>query len=57
MKEFQVEAIRSDSWLGIKLGERYAVKVYENEFGEKIMVYTDGYIVDFNEEDFKKVSI
>lgn len=53
--EFTVRAIRTDSWLGIKVGEEYSASILRTASGEKIMVNTDGYHVLFNEKDFEVV--
>ncbi|QVY60949.1 hypothetical protein [Cytobacillus gottheilii] len=55
MEEFLVKAIKTDSWLGIVQGETYTAKVFKGSYGEKTMVYTNGYCVAFHDKDFKKV--
>lgn len=51
----KVRAIRSDSWLGITTGEIYEAKVEKAMYGEVIVVYTEGYQVFYNANDFEIV--
>ena len=52
----KVKAIRTDSWLGITTGDIYDAKVVKAMYGDVIMVYTDGYQIFFNENDFEIVT-
>ena len=51
-----VEAIRSDSWLGIESGRYYKAKFLKDGIKEMVWVVTDGYEVPFNNNDFKITS-
>jgi hypothetical protein len=52
----KVKAKRNDSFLGIVAGETYNAEIVNGGISGRIRVYTNGYVVMFNEKDFDFVT-